>query len=67
MLLEVLVNKYDMSVGEGGGGRDKKVSIKGVLVKIPGPMKNREGMDTMSMVVLIIGRTCSGLAGPLGS
>ena len=62
-----MVHKYDMLSIEGGGGKDKKVLIKGVLVNMLGPMTDREGMDTLSMVVLMIGRTCSGVAGPLGS
>ena len=64
MLLDVIVHKSNMPVREGGGGRDKKVSIKGVLVKRPDPMTYKEGMDTLSMVVLIIGRTCSRVVGP---
>ena len=59
MLLDVIVHKFDMSVVEGGGGRDKKVSIKEALVNRNEPMVDRKGMDTLLMVVLIIGRTCS--------
>ena len=51
-----MVQKSDMIVIEGGGGRDKKVSIKGALVNRPGPTVDRKGMDTLSMVVSMIGR-----------
>ena len=61
------MQKYNISFIEGGGGRDKKVPVKGALVNMLGPMTDRKGMDTLSMVVLMIGRTCSGVAGPLGS
>ena len=52
-----MVHKFDMPVIEGVGGRDKKVSVKGALVNKHGLMKNREGMDTLSMVVSIVWRT----------
>ena len=67
MLLDVMVHKSDMSVIEMGGGRDKNVSLKWALVKRPGPMTDIEGMDMLSMVVSIVGRTCFRLVNPLGS
>ena len=67
MILDVIVHKYDISFGEGGGGKDKKVSGIGVLVNKSVPSEDRDGMDTLSMVVLIVGRTCSGVAIPFGS
>ena len=61
------MHKLDISAVEGGGGRDKKVSVKGVLVKSHIPMIDREGMDTLLMVVSMVGRTCSRVVGPLVS
>ena len=66
-LPDMIVHKFDISVGEGGGGTDKKVSIKGVLENNPGSMEYMESMDTLLMVVSIVGRTCFGVVGPLGS
>ena len=66
MLSDVIAHKYDILVIEGGGGRDKKVSVKGALVKRPRPMTYMEGIKTLSMVVSIVGRTCSRVVGPLG-
>ena len=59
--------KYDMSADKVGSRREKKVSIKGVLVKRPEPTTYREGMDMLSMVVSIIGRTCFAMVSHLGS
>ena len=67
MFLDVRVHKYETLVNVGGGGKDKKVSIMGVLEKITRPTTDRDGMDTLSMVELIVGRMCSGVASPLGS
>ena len=67
MLLDVIAQKYDMLVIKGGGRSDIKVSIKGALVNRPRPMTDREGMDTLSMMVSIVGRTCFGVVYPLGS
>ena len=67
MLPDVIVHTSDMSTFKGGGERDKKVSIKGALVNRPRPMTDREGMDMLSMVVLIVRRTCSRVTDPLGS
>ena len=62
-----MVQKYDISDIEGGGGRYRKVSIKGESVKCLGPTTDREGMDTLSMVVLMVHKTCLGVSSPLGS
>ena len=67
MLLDVIVHKYETSVDVGGGGKDKKVSIMGVLEKSTGPAIDRDGMDTLSMAELIVIRTYSGVVDPLGS
>ena len=61
----MMVHKYDMSVVERGGERDKKVFVKGALVNRPRPMTDKEGMDMFLIVVSIIGRTCSGVLSPL--
>ena len=50
-----------------GEGKEKKMSVKGVLVKRIGPMKRRESMDTLSMAVSIIARKFYGVVGSLGS
>ena len=55
-----MVHKSNISSIAAGGGRDKKVSVKGVSVNRFGPMENRESMDVLLMVVLTVGRTCSG-------
>ena len=62
-----MVHKYNASVIVGGGDKDKKVSVIGVLENNPGPTVDKEGMDTLSVVELIVGRTCSVVASPLGS
>ena len=62
-----IVHKSDMLVSEGGGDKEKKVSMKGGLANNHGPTTYRECMDTLLMVVSIVWRTCFGVAGPLGS
>ena len=57
-----VVHKYDISFGEGGGCKDKRVSVIGALENKPEPMTDKDGMDTLSMVVSIVGRTCSVVA-----
>ena len=63
----MIVNKSDISVNEGGGGKDKKVFVKGELENKLVPMVDMEGMDTLLMVALIVGMTFCGVAGPFGS
>ena len=67
MLPDVRVHKSDISDNEGGGGKDKKVFIIGALENKPEPMTYMDGIDTISMVVSIVGRTCFDVAGPFGS
>ena len=67
MLPDVIVHKSDMSVVKGIVGRGKMVSVKGELVNRFGPTGDREGMDTLSMAVSIVGRRCFGVPSPLGS
>ena len=66
-LPDMILQKFDISVNEGGGCKDNKVFVNGALPNKPKPTTNKEGMETLSMVVLAIGRTCSGVVGPLGS
>ena len=66
MVPDVMVHKFNTSVGEGGGGKEKKVSIIGVLENKPGPTRDQYGIDTLSMVVSIVRRTCFVVVGPLG-
>ena len=63
MVPDVIVHKFNTSIGVGGGRKDKKVSIIGVFVNKLKPTTDKEGMDAFSMV----GRMCSGVAIPFGS
>ena len=67
MVLDVIVHKSSMSVGIGGCYMDEKVSAIGVLENNPEPMVEKEGMDTLSMAVSMVGMTCFGVVGPYGS
>ena len=67
MVPDMMVHKYDTLVGEGGGGKGKKVFIIGVLEKNPKPTEDKYGMDTLSMVTSIVERTCFGVVNPLVS
>ena len=60
-------HKSDTLVGIGGGGKDKKVAVIGVLVNKLGPTIDKYGMDMLLMVVSIIKRTCFEVDDPLGS
>ena len=62
MLPDVIVHKSNMSVSKGGGGKEKKVFIIGALESKPRPKADGDVMDTLSMVVSIVGRKCSGVA-----
>ena len=62
MLPDVIVHKYNILVGEGGGGMEKNVSFIGALENNPRLATDMEGMDTSSMVVSIVGRMCFGVA-----
>ena len=50
------MHKYDISFGEGGGGKEKKVFVKGELENKLGPMIDKEGTETLSLVMSIVGR-----------
>ena len=67
MVLDVIVHKFVVSVRKGRGGKYGKVSPIGVLENSPRPTIDMEGMDTLSMVVSMVGMTCSDEAGPYGS
>ena len=63
----MIVHKSDISVGEGGVGKEKKVFVIGELEKNSEKTTYRDGMDTMSMVVSIVGRMYPGVADPFRS
>ena len=67
MLPDVIVHKSNMSVDDGGGGKDKKVSVNGASKNKSRLTIDREGMETLLRVVLTVGRKCSGMVGILGS
>ena len=67
MVPDMMVHKSDTSVDKGGGGEEKKVSVTGMLANKPEPTIDKDGMDTLSMVVSIVRRTCSDVVSPLGS
>ena len=67
MLPNMIVHKYNISFEEGGGGKEKKVSINGALENNHGRTSDREGLETLSMVFSTAGRTCYRVFGPLGS
>ena len=64
MVLDESVQKSTVSIGAGGGGKDGKVSVRGVLANNPGPKEDKEGMEMLSMVVSVVGMTCSGVDDP---
>ena len=67
MVLDERVHKYVVSVGVDEGGKDGKVVIIGVSTNNPGPTTDKEGMDTMSMVISMVRMTCLGVVDPYGS
>ena len=62
-----MVQKFDMLAVEGGGGSDKNVFVKGELVNRHGNTLDRDGIDTLLMVVSMVTRTWYGVADPLVS
>ena len=67
MELDEIINKSTMSVGTVGGGRDGKVSAIGASANNHGPIADKDGMDTLLMVVSMLEMTCSSVVGPCGS
>ena len=67
MLLDEIVHNSTMSVSMGGGNRDGKVSAIGTSTKNTSPIVDNDGMDTLSMVVSMVGMTCFDVANPCGS
>ena len=67
MVPNVIVHKSDTSVGEGGGGKDKKVPIIGVLTKNTGPTTNNDEIDALSMAVSTLRRACYYVSVPFRS
>ena len=66
MVLDLIVHKSKTSVGVGRGGKARNVSIIGVLEKNIEPTVEKDGIDTLSMVDLIVRRTCFSVIVPLG-
>ena len=67
MVPDVIVHKFDTSIGVGEGGKDKKVFVIGVLASRLEPTVDKDGMDMFLMVVSIVRRTCFSVVSPLGS
>ena len=67
MVLDVIVQKSAMSIDLGGGGKDGKVSVIGVLANNPGPIVDKEGMDTFSITISMVGMMCFDVVGPFRS
>ena len=67
MLPDVTVHKSNIFVNEGGGGKEKKVFVIGALENKLGLSFDKVVMDTFSIVVSIVKRTCSRVVGPFGS
>ena len=62
----MIVQKYDTSVSIDGGGKEKRLYVIGVLEKRPGPITEKDGMDTLSMVEMTVKRMCFGMSDPIG-
>ena len=54
MVLYVIVHKFVMSIDIGGGGKDGKVHVTGVLENKLGPTAHKEGIDMLSMAVSMV-------------
>ena len=54
MVLDVIVHKSVVLLSVGGGGKDGKVSTMGVLRNNTEPTTDKEGIDTLSMVVSMV-------------
>ena len=67
MVLDVIVHKSTISFAVGRGGKDEKVFVIGVLENKPEPTTYKEGIDTLSMAVSMVGMMCSRVVGPFGS
>ena len=67
MVLDEIKHKLVVSVGTVGGGRDGKVSAISTSTNNPSPTTDKDGIDTLSMVVSMVGMTCSGVASRYGS
>ena len=67
MLPDVIVHRSDISFSEGGVVKDKKLYAVGAYLNKHGPTSNKDGMDTLFMVVSIVKRTCFHVVNPLGS
>ena len=64
MVLDERTHKSVVSVGSGGGGKDGKVAVIGVLANNPKPTADKEGIATIWMEVSMIRLTWYGVANP---
>ena len=64
IVLDVMVQKSPISFGIDGGGKAEKVAIIGVLENKPMTIADKEGINTLSMEVLMVVIICYGVAGP---
>ena len=64
MVLDERTQKSIVSFSSGGGGKNEKVTVIGVLENNPGPTAYKEGMAMLSMVVSMVGMTWLGVALP---
>ena len=64
MVLDERVQKYIVSFSVDGGGKDMKVVVIGISANNTGPTEDKEGMNMLSMVISMVGMTCSSVASP---
>ena len=67
MVLDLIVHKSKTPFSVGRGGKAIKVSVIGLLEKKHRTTIDNNGIDAFSMAILIVGRTCSSVAGPFVS
>ena len=67
MVSDVIVHKSDTSVGVCGGGKEKKVSVIGIMENNSRPTSDKEGREALSIEVSMVEGTCFGVASPFGS
>ena len=67
MVVDEIVHNSVVLVGVGGGGIYGKVFAIGASANNLGPTTDKEGMETLSMVVSMVGMTCSSVVSPCES
>ena len=67
MVLYEMVHNSDVLVGMVGGGIDGKVSTIGASENNLGPTTDKEGIEMLSMVVLMVWMKCTSVSYPCGS